>query len=138
MDNINSVSMKVFPCCSFLFNAFLQCFCLDIMLVDAVYLSHCKLLDCTSWSFPPSLFPYLLFLHRCGVLHYNLLFFFPSFPLLLTFSNSPTFGYMFCIYFYVYIIFVFVLGLYSTYEITQYKTTIWYTKTTSRNIPKGM
>jgi hypothetical protein len=63
-----------------------------------------------------SIFLCILFLYRCDVFHYSSLSFFPSFPPLLVSSTSPTFRYMFCIYFYVYkMLLVFMLGLYSTY-----------------------
>jgi hypothetical protein len=62
-------------------------------------------------------FCFILFLHRYDVFHYCSLSVLPSFLPPLVSSTSPTFGYVFCVYFYVFIIlFVFDLGLYSTYD----------------------
>jgi hypothetical protein len=56
-----------------------------------------------------NLFPCVLFLHRCDVFHYCSLSFFSSFLPFLVSSTSPTFGYIFCIYFYVYILLLLIV-----------------------------
>jgi hypothetical protein len=98
-------------------------FWLCIISVHALCLSQCNPLNiCTSSPFPLicvvfSMFPCVLFLHRCDVFHYYSPSFFPSFPHPLVFFTTPTFWYMLCINFYICIILlVFVLGLYFIYE----------------------
>jgi hypothetical protein len=99
-------------------------FCLGIIPVHALCLFQCNpspLHFLVLLPYPVltvfSLFPCILFLHRCDIFHYHLLFFFPSFPSYLVSSTSPNFGYIFCMYLHVYItLFVFDLDLYSRYE----------------------
>jgi hypothetical protein len=76
-------------------------FCLDIIPVLALCLSLTSLhytflplspILCCSTVF--SMFLCVLFLHRCDVLHYYSLSFFPSFPPPFVSSTSSTFGYM--------------------------------------------
>jgi hypothetical protein len=96
-------------------------FCLNILSVNILCLSQSNPVHYSS-PFSPilccltvfSMFSCVLFPHRFDVLHYYSWSFFP--PSLIS-STSPTFGSMFCIYFYVFIVLlVFVWGLYSTYE----------------------
>jgi hypothetical protein len=97
-------------------------FALMLYLLHALYLSQCNPLHCTFSPFSSILcltlccmLPFALFLYRCDVHHNYSLSFFPSFPSPLVYSTSLTFGYMFCINFYLHIILlVFALGLYST------------------------
>jgi hypothetical protein len=83
-------------------------FCLDIISVHALCLSHVAppqhflTFSLHSVLTVISVFPCVLFLHRCDVLYYYSLSFFSSFSSSLVSSTSPTFGYMFSIYLYVY------------------------------------
>jgi hypothetical protein len=72
------------------------------------------------------MFPCVFFLYRCAVLHYYSLSSFLLFPSPLVSLTSPTFGYMFCTYFYVYmILLVFVLGLYSHMRENMWPLVFW-------------